>query len=277
MSNHLFVLIPNLQVQHANAVSAYWLIAPENVMAARQMAHALARKCGAEQDEAGVAIVHHDAQLLGEELDWRFRPHQRRGAQFINKNDYSSKNKHALSLQPTATMHLRVSLVIRLNDEADISTTDVDQFLHGGRLAGGQITEWGRVEILDTQEALCKRLTRGHLIVERTDLLESADEGIIDRFYEALSFPPEEPVATSVEGEDKTVRPWLSPATLGYAAITGIERRSGAREGLPSAYVEPLVGLIEYRPIRRALTEPLAFWDYRIPEEGVFTVTQNTH
>lgn len=294
-----YLLLPRLEVRNANAASNYWILSPETVIAARQMAHALARHLGVVEQEAGVAIVHHHVELLGERLpkDWAFRPQQRRAAAFIDRHDYSSKNKHALSIQPTASMHLRLSLVLRFRAGTPLKASGILDFLRGGRLAGGQIIEHGEIEFLSREEAVWERLRSGHLIVERPDLLEPQNEADdrIHAFFTALtgeakpdgatakphaSEPPES--AESPKAETETApdtkpkrAPWVVPATLGYAAITDIAPRAGAREGHPAAFAEALTGLVQYRPLAEARKEPLPFWDYAYPEPGVFIVTQH--
>lgn len=275
MNEFDYLLLPRLEVRHANAVASYWVLSPEVVLAARQMVHALARQLGVVKQEAGVALVHHHVEMLGEQLpkDQHFRPQQRRGAVYINGDDYSSKNKYALSIQPTATMHLRITLIGRFRGGTSLDLSEVRGFLRGGRLAGGQIIEHGEVEVLHQESDVWDRLRAGHLVLERPDMLQPAEEDrdIIDPFFRAL-----------VQGEPENTPgnerggPWLVPATLGYAAITPIEPRCGAREGYPAAYAEPLVGLIQYQPVRDARESGLLpFWDYSYPEAGVFVITHD--
>jgi len=283
MSGFDYLLLPQLEVRHANAVSSYWALSPEVVLAARQMVHALARQLGVVEQEAGVALIHHHVEMLGEQLpkDQRFRPQQRRGAVYIDRHDYSDKNKHALSIQPTATMHLRITLIARFRGGTPLDLSEVRRFLRGGRLAGGQIVEHGDIEVLHRESAVWERLRAGHLVLERPDLLQPAedDRDIIDPFFRALvqgepENIPDDETEESREGDRRGT--WLVPATLGYAAVTPVEPRRGAREGYPAAYAEPLVGLIQYQPLREARESgPLPFWDYSYPEPGVFVITHD--
>lgn len=266
MEHHDYLLLPRLEVRHANAQACYWALSPAIVVAVRQMAHALSRALDLVEDEAGVALIHHHVEMLGEQLpgDWTFRPHQRRGAVLINAADYNDKNKHVVSTQPVATMHLRVSLVVRYQAGAPIDLEEVGGFLRGARLAGGSVVEHGRPELLHEVSDVWARLRSGFVVTERPDLLRPGpeDRDLIDPFLRAL------------DRDDPHRESWVLPATLGYAALTPIEPRVGAREGYPAAYAEPLVGLVQYRPVREARdTIPLPFWDYARPEAGVFLVT----
>lgn len=261
MSHYDYLLLPRLDVRHANAMSAYWVLSPEVVMAARQMAHALARHLGIPGQDAGVAIVHHHVDMLGEQLprDSRFKPHQRRGAVLIDRHDYSSRNKHALSLQPTASMHLRVTLIFRFKAGCALDEDAIRDFLRGGRLAGGQIVDYGKLKAFATESELRRELPSGHLVADRSAALVSDGKySLCDQFFDAL------------HNEE-----WLVPATLGYATITPLAYRPGARGAFPLAYAEPLVGLIEYQSLNRVADhDALAYWDYDFPEPGVYCLTQ---
>ena len=106
-------VIPHIRVQGANLQTSGILLGGVPLMASTMFAHALARKLSVK--DTGVIYIHHDRQDLGGFAYGRFTPAQRRGSAFINKNDYSSKNPNALSLQPTASCHLHLSLVIRFD------------------------------------------------------------------------------------------------------------------------------------------------------------------
>lgn len=283
MNRYDYVLLPRLEVRNANASSAFWALSPEVVMATRQMAHALARHLDVTEDEAGVAIVHHHVEMLGEELpkDRRFRPQQRRGAVFINRNDYPDgmAKTATLSMQPTASMHLRVSVVLRFQEGAIIEHSDIEHFLRGGRLAGGQIVDHGRIETFSSEADLRKRLRTGFLVIERADLLrpQQGESDPIDALFRATARWPKGRAGAEEEENAPANTSWVVPATLGYAGITPFEHRDGARGGYPAAYVEPLVGLVQYQPVRQAVDADLPFWDYWRPGDGTFLIRQTTN
>lgn len=282
MSDYQYLVIPRLEVIHANAKTGYLATSPDVVMAARQMGHALARVCGLVNDEAGVCLVHHHVEMLGEfhaadRAGKTFYFQQRRGAVFIDKTDYSDKNKHALSLLPEATMHLRVSLVLRYSATADIDLDAVRYFLRSARLAGGQVITHGEASVLHGESDVRKRLRTGFVVVERPDLLAPAegDADELDPFFRALLLRADTMAVESQTTDEGPRQAWLSPAVLGYAAITEIAARAGARGGYPSAYAESLLGLTEYISLRGyGDTKPLFFWDYTYPQEGVVVLTQ---
>ena len=62
------------------------------------------------------------------------------------------------------------------------------------------------------------------------------------------------------------------PTCLGYAGISPWAQRDYARDGLNHLYVEPLVGLIEYKNVKDA---GLHFWQYTHPKSDVFLLKTN--
>jgi CRISPR-associated protein Csy2 len=263
-----YLLLPRLDIQNANAQAAWWLVNAAPVMAANLFAHNLGRHCG--RFPQAVGIFHHHAQLLGERFYGKFHPQQRRGAAFIDGNDYASSNKHALSLQPTASCHLTLSLVLAFDSDDGLpSTAKVQDFLHGARLAGGLIIRHEPIEAHADAAKLKSRLRGGFWLVERMDLLVGGDP--LDRLIAACGKPKAEQAGTDA---GQLPESWLSPTTLGYAAITDFAQRGGVRESLPHAYAEPLVGLAQYVSPRQWGEKPLPLWRGYWPQDDVFIVTQ---
>lgn len=263
-----YIVIPRVEVRNANAQPAWWIIGPPPVTAYVGFAQALTLHLNAGLHD-GIAVVHHDIQFLGE-TSWDYGtktllPHQFRAASFINKDDYSSKNAHALSSQPTARCHLTVSLVIKFDDNASFSGTAIVPFLHGGRLAGGTIIDHGEPVVLideDDIDKVVKVVGTGFSLIERQDLMvkQDGDRDMLDvllRLTKRVKEPDED-------------RNWLLPTTLGYVEITTRQQRKNVRGDFPHAYCEPLVGLAQYRSIRDA---GLAFWRFTHPLPSVFAAS----
>ena len=262
-----YIVIPQLEVANANAQPVWWMIGPPPVTAYLGFAHALALKLGVAAHD-GVAIVHHDIQFLGER-HWDYGvdtllPQQFRAASFIDADDYSDKNKYALSTQPSARCRLKASLVIRFKDDDSFSMDDVPRILRGARLAGGGIVRHGEARYSDTTDIaeLTKAVGSGFSIVERQDLmvLAEGERDMLDVILR-LTRPGETP--------DKD-RAWLLPTSLGYIEISPRRRRRHVRGDFPHAYAEALVGLVQYRSLRDA---GLHFWRYGQPHPHVFVAS----
>jgi len=263
-----------MRIQSANIQSTGWLLGGAPVVAAVLFAHALGRKHNFTVD--GVVLIHHGRQLLGEEVNKVFHPQQRRAAAytFTNdpKRDYSSKNQQALSLQPTATGHLDITLVLSITGSCSVE--DVSETISTMKFAGGSITSVGKISTEDPSEMsltdICYEVRQKHgggfVVTERKDLLvvkAGASEGLVGQMRDALGTP-------------KEGNTWIAPACLGYAFLSEATSRPGAREGYAHAVAEPLVGMIQYVSLRSPALEkqPFFLWSARWVRSDVFVVTQ---
>ena len=239
-----YLVIPRGRVQAANMLSASFLMGGPPVFAAYGLGEALCFHLGGGAKVTGMALIHHNREALGQSFYGVFSPQQRRAAAFTfgksaNGSDYSSKNPHALSLQPVACAHLRVSIIWKLEQVAGVM--EAREFLHRARLSGGLVTGHGEIVLEDSLEAAFDRVGNGYVVTDRRDMLEDKGKNQAELLVEVLGAQP-------AAGEDNT---WLSAACLGYAAITPFEHRSGARCGYIHAFAEPLVGMVQYRSLRQ--------------------------
>ena len=239
-----YLVFPRVRVQAANMLSASFLMGGPPVFAAYGLGEALCFHLGGGAKVTGMALIHHNREALGQSFYGVFSPQQRRAAAFTfgksaNGSDYSSKNPHALSLQPVACAHLRVSIIWKLEQVAGVK--EAREFLHRARLSGGLVTGHGEIVLEDSLEAAFDRVGNGYVVTDRRDMLEDKGKNQAELLVEVLGAQP-------AAGEDNT---WLSAACLGYAAITPFEHRSGARCGYIHAFAEPLVGMVQYRSLRQ--------------------------
>ena len=260
-------VIPHIQVQGANLQTSGILLGGVPLMASTMFAHALARKLGVK--DTGVIYIHHDRQDLGGFAYGRFTPAQRRGSAFINKNDYSSKNPNALSLQPTASCHLHLSLVIRFDGRRRPRLADLQKLLMNSRFAGGQITSYGAVEWADDNEKTLKdvlgnTIKTGFVVLDRQDVLlayqQSQNLNRLQAFTRLLALTKDG--LNHAFGEYHGLS-FLSATNLGYALLEDPKTdRTGVRQAYtleqaviptPHAYAEPLIGLVQYVSIRQLL------------------------
>lgn len=262
-------VIPHIRVQAANLHTSGILLGGAPLMASGMFAHALARQLGIQ--DTGVIYIHHDRQDLGGFAYRRFTPAQRRGSTFINKKDYSSKNPHVLSLQPTASCHLHVSLVIRFDGRRRPRLSDLRNLLANSRFAGGQIVSVGEVAWADDNEQSLKNILNasiktGFAVLDRHDVLltyqQSQNLNRLQAFTRILALTKDG--LNHAFGEHNGLS-FLSATNLGYALLedpktdrTGVRQAyAPAKQGngdvlpTPHAYAEPLIGLVQYVSIRQ--------------------------
>lgn len=283
------LLIPHLRVQNANALVGQHCVSATPLMAAAMFGHALGRKLNTACSQ--VAVLHHDAQFLGEFSYGRHYAQQRRGAVFIDDHDYSSRNKHALSLQPSSSAHLCLSLVLRFAD--GIALSELARLLAGARFAGGQIIEHGPIGRLEAAPP------PGYWLRERTDLIDPAAP--LESLLAALAERPQSatpavaevdaetvddeqplvygwddpPAADPTSAADQPPNSWLAPAMLGYTLVSSIAHRRGARDGYRHAYAEPLLGLVQFRSTRTQTDIP--WWEPAWLDPHTFVIREVRH
>jgi CRISPR-associated protein Csy2 len=274
-----YLLLPRLHIRAVNALAGNAAISPAQVLPCVLFGHNLERKTGCRPTR--VAILHHDAQLLGEygsDGFYDFHPQQRRGATFIDSVDYSSKNPHALSLQPTASCHLTLSLLFEVRGRIDIDK--IKRFLRTARIAGGNIDSHGEIGAADDLDAL--HLPKGFWLIERSDLLNT-DGSPVDALVTAIgrkSIRAEAPEARN-PGDPPPPLPdsWLAASVLGYAMTTPFEVRAGVRqtddgETPLHAFCEPLLGLVQYVSIKDYGPRPIPWWEHTWLQDDIFVVRQ---
>lgn len=266
-----YLVLPHMRVQGANMYNAAFLMGGPPVLAAWFMTHALGRKMDMADHVLSMAFVLHSQTPLGDSFYGVFNPQLRRGAAYTfgpsrNGTDYS-KNKQALSLQPVARAHMEVSLVVGIRDLG--ATEGIDSLLVGGRLAGGTITSMAKPCLHRTVREALEYVRTGYVVRDRRDLLER--EGVGNRAEQFVAALGHKPAENDGLG-------WLSATCLGYAATTPFEKRAGAREGYEHAFAEPLIGLVQYVPIRRCLGEDMAtqsLWRSEWTTPDVFRIYQD--
>ena len=243
-----YLVLPHAHVQAGNLCNTNYLIGGPQLMAAYGLGEFVCYRLGGGARVTGFLLVHHNLQPLGETFKGVFQPQQRRGASFTyeksHDSDYSSTNKHALSLQPTATAHSEVSIVWEVENLEDVlSAVDL---LDRAKFAGGLITRHGEVKGVDDVFEALKIIRTGWLVADRRDLLEERSANQLEEMITALGT------------KNDSKNSWLSATCLGYAAVTPFATRSGAREGYEHAFGEPLVGMVQYVSMRKLLNKEVS-------------------
>lgn len=263
-----YLVLPRIDISDANAQPAWWIIGPPPPTAYWGFAYALGMSIDAKPES--IAIVHHHIEYQGEYFYRQFHPQQYRSATYIDHDDYSSRNPHQLSGQPTARCRLTLSIVLRVSDEdaSGIDLAHVADFLRTARIAGGAIDGFRRPQINDRMGEVRGVVRTGFCLHDRQDLMVGSERDT-DNLDTLLRVTRD---AQDTRNEDDASLGWLMPTTLGYRAVTTFEQRDGVRQGLDHAYAEPLVGLVQYRSLRK---HGWAFWKHaHDPQHQTFVLTQ---
>ena len=262
------LLFRRLDVADVNAMPAWWFIAPPSPTAYVGFGQALALKCLSEEDRGafqGVGIIHHDFRLRAEKIpraphEWS--PHQFRGASLVDEKDYATPGIKglALSLQPSVRCDVTTSIAVVFDGDVEIDDDRVAGFTHSARLSGGQILNPHDPIRVGNMEEARQAIGNGFSVHLREDLMQpKPGEDNLDALLRA----------THPDAQTRAEMPWVMPSLLGYATITDIAQRAFARDGLPHAFAEPLVGLVQMKSLRQA---EIPVWKYQRPHERVFSV-----
>jgi hypothetical protein len=256
-------VIKDINAQRANIQQTHYLVSPAPVFAAVMLGHAIAARIG--KRDIGVGLIHHSASPHIEHIPntngWiNSFPCQFRGA----TGDIASGGKGPMqnSMQPAVTGDLNVSLILNVEDGADI--LDVRKAINsmGLRLAGGKVPYSPTLHEADNLYSAIRMCGRGYWVSDATQTVRA-------RLAEGM------PIVEAVLG--RVTGGWYVPATLGYRALTRIEQRSGARDGLDHAYGEPVVGLVRYDSVfslfRDEGSQP-ALWSHDWITDSMFVVHQ---
>lgn len=239
-----YLVLPHAHVQAANFCNTNYLIGGPQLLSAYGLGQSVCFRLGGGARVTGLLIVHHNIQPLGETFHGVFQPQQRRGASYTYESshgsDYSNHNKRVLSLQPTATAHMDVSIVWEVEDLDDI--IGATNLLDIAKFAGGLVTRHEPITVADDVYEALERIRTGWLVADRRDLLAEHGSNQLEEMIAAL-------------GTKDPDNPWLSATCLGYAAVTPFATRSGAREGYEHAFAEPLVGMVQYVSLRKFLSD----------------------
>lgn len=285
-----FLLIPHLKVQSANALACGFIVNNTPIMAITQFVHHLVVR-HLECEVLGVAIQHHHAEHQAlTELAYHAQPHQRRSALLINDQDYVGNGAKGptLSAQPTASCNLELSLLIEFEGLYDQEA--LTRFLSRARLAGGQVIANHPPVTVDTEKDIQQYLGKGgYWLIERPELIE--EHNPLESAFKAMEQPPistQEAEALRLKHPETHTRPlherthaWVVPTVLGYAAITDFEEREGVRlssapnsnelQMTPHAYAEPLIGMVQYVPLRQ-WQEATPYWRQHWLDSDTFVV-----
>lgn len=281
-----FVLIPRLKIQNANLQTSGFVLGGAPLMAAAMFCHNLARQLGTQDN--GFLLIHHDRQDLGNMAYGRFMPAQRRGATFIGKKDYSSKNKYALSLQPTASCHLEISLIIQFDRLRHLGR--LIELVARSRFAGGQVIKTGEIKQVQHLGDALKTIGNGFVVQDRKGLLQVYQQHYqvnrLQALVQLLAQKPDQYLSNLIDGLPDHKLSWLAATALGYALLEQpTDQRSGIRQADDQdttwhAYAEPLIGLIQYQTLRDFALDDAEqleklLWHYHWPQPDVFLLQQH--
>lgn len=272
----MYLILPKIKVERANAMSAWWLVAPPGPMTAFGFVHALSRKL--QKHPASFILIHHDFHLLAEVGRYSISP-------------YQQKDPTENSMQPMSLCNTEITLALYFPDEFGMPSDDAingipSLLLSHMRYGGGQITGFG-IPTKVTDENLQAALLRqgsGFVVHDRTDLVLVAMESekhsnsveaimsIMHRNRTSMQKTTESHYSGEESGSlnhEEEAESWLHLNTVGHSLLNNPALSIG-RNGSRHAYAEPLVGLLQYTSLRNS---DFPHWSYKQSENNFFVTT----
>lgn len=283
------LLIPQLRIHNANALSSPYTIGFPAMTAWLGATHALERKLKNSDFDAvrfkSMAVVCHKIDL---------QTHRGEGDyvhSIIGTGNPLDKNGNRPSFIEEARCHLTVSLII----ECENLGLDYDEFLetinHALRVmkcAGGDVLEAKPAELIEvddeaTQRKLLRRLMPGHCLIERRDLMTQAMDAGPDAIDSLLDYlkvthrsemDEKEKVSWASRRKEKG---WIIPIATGFHGITELGDAENQRDAeTPHRFAESIVTLGEFVMPYRINDLDNMLWHYHTDlENNLYLCQQN--
>lgn len=254
----MFFLIKNMDIRGANALSAYPVANGVSPLSVAGFVRCLAINLKLDSTEnLGFCVVHHSTSIRSE-AGIKPIPLQKIGALLTcssagksGSTDYA-KESMSLALQPIIECDTKISVVIDFED-IEMDSQSISDAVHLMRVAGGQIQSCDAVYEVESFASAIKKAGAGYVYAERSDLLSVDPEDRVKAFVDNLYptyLPADHPFKKQAA---ESTAAWLVPFNLGWLPLTEFKSNPGSRHGFDHAYAEPLVGLVQMLPARKAL------------------------
>jgi len=285
------LLIPNINILNANALSSPYTIGFPAMTAWLGATHALERRLKtAGFDDLrfkSMAVVCHKIDLQTYKGDGDY-VHS-----IIGTGNPLNKTGQRSSFIEEARCHLTVSLVMvydRLSLGCDDELTEsVDQLLQATmKLAGGDVIQSApstRVHVFDDDSRVkfLRRLMPGHCLIERRDLMTKSMEGENDAIdalldYLKVTHRSESDNHKKVAWKsDRKEKGWIVPIATGFQGVTDVGQAEYQRDpDTPHRFAESVVTLGEFVMPYRITDLDHMLWHYHVDlEKNLYLCQQN--
>jgi CRISPR-associated protein Csy2 len=248
-------LAVTLSVQKASAKNAYCVYGHPSPFAFIGFAHALCLKAQVKQ-KGGVLAVFHDIEMHATPNAFHeYGFDLVRSAQRDAKETKGGKGRTQLD---TPMANLEVSICFEIQSaNYDGLKTRLKDILETMRFAGGVVaaSEFRVAETAD--EAF--RIKAGFAMCAAT--LERSAENVFRRLLDKISI-------------QRGKKGWFTASLVGFRLIEDpAEDRSGVRGGYPHAYADPMIGVVEFKSVRKATVRDM--WTIERSDRLIKFVTEN--
>lgn len=278
-----FVLIPQIKLHNANAMSSPYTIGSPAMTAWLGAVHAIQRKLR----EAGLnELIFRSVAVSYHELDLQtYKGNGDYVHSIIGTSNPLDKDGNRPAFIEEARCHLKVSLLIEYNgldpDNNDRFIREIDACILSMKMASGDIQSAGKAELLSVDEddeisvrTLVRKLMLGHVLIERRDLIieamqngEDALDALIN--YLTLQHRSAQDDEGTVTWTSKRREPgWLVPIAVGFQGISDLGKATNQRDlDTPHRFAESVVTLGEFVMPYRITNLDCMLWQYHVDQE----------
>ena len=227
-------LAVTLKVQKASAKNSYCVYGHPSPFAFIGFAHALSVRAEVEQ-RGGVLAVFHDVEMCATENSFReFGFDLIRSAHRDSRNAFSVKGKTHLD---TPKANLEVSICFEIQGSSyDGLKMRLSDAIATMRFAGGVIVSSSFKVVETADEAF--RMKAGFAMCAAR--IERGDQTVFERMLNRISL-------------EKGKKGWVKPSLVGFRLIEApVIGRGGVRGGYSHAYADPIIGVVEFKSVRKA-------------------------
>lgn len=284
------LLIPNIKIHNANALSSPYTIGFPAMTAWLGFMHALERKLK-NSDFNDTKF----SGLIVSCLDMNLHTFKGEGdyvsSIVITKNPPDEPGKPPSFIEE-ARVDIEVSIAIecQINNAIDYDkfTDFIDGLLHQLKIASGDIISFKPSKYLQIDDNVAHALTRylmpGFCLVSRQDLMQQAMEEGQDSINAMLDYLK---ITTDIEIDDnkkitkskpyKKEKGWIVPIAIGYQGISDLDQLKNSRDTVtPHRFAESIVTLGEFKMPYHFDTINEMIWRYQVDEENNLYLCQNT-
>ena len=291
-----FILIKNIQVQNANALSSPYTIGFPSMTAWLGFVHALERyvckKALPEASLKSMAVVCHEIYLHTVKNGYNYHiinsknpPSTRIDKKFLDKNK---------SFIPEPRCNMKCSLLIEHNVCRGQWSELYGVFnhrLHLMKIAGGDIVDFQKLNenlcclIDESEKQEIRKLTRqmmpGYLIIERRDLMvqsmfegRDALEALLDHL-KIINYCDKDEHGNIFWKKKRKNPGWIVPIATGFHGITELKQIEGQRDpDTPHRFAEAVITLGEFIMPYRAQSLDEMLWYYYIDSKNSLYLCQ---
>jgi len=285
--NEMILVIPNLLIQNANALSSPYTIGFPAMTAWLGFSHALQRKLTKKGfDDFMVyktAVISHEANLQV----------YRGNADFVNsvisKAYPLDKDGKRSAFIEEARINLKISLVLKCTRISKKHEEDflkhLNHLLRIMKLASGDILDFDKPKFYrnfheeSIKRELKRKLMPGFALVQRKDLMEEAmanSKDALDALLHYLAIHNKYANDDKKWISEKKELGWIVPIAVGFQGISNLSKAKNQRDlDTPHRFAQSVITLGEFKMVYKIDSFDEILWEYEFDQKNDLYICKN--